>query len=49
MIIVPLFDIALLILNVVLAVMNRGTFWGWFSAVIVVWQVWVLVNFIRSG
>ena len=48
MIILPLLDIVLLIFNVVIAILNRGTIWGWLSALFVLWQCWVLIKFVKG-
>ena len=47
-IILPLLDIALLIFNVVVAFLNRGTIWGWLATAFVLYQVFVLVKFIKQ-
>jgi len=49
MIVIPLLDIALLIFNVVIAFLNRGTIWGWLSTAFVLYQVFVLVKFIKQN
>ena len=48
MIILPLLDIALLIINVVVAILNRGTIWGWLATGFVLYQVSILVRFIKQ-
>ena len=48
MIVIPLFDIALLILNIFFALMNRGTVWGWLATAFVFWQVWILIKFVKN-
>lgn len=49
MILIPILDIALLLLNVFLAISNRGTIWGWLATAFVIWQSAVLVKFVRSN
>ena len=48
MIFVPLFELAFFILNIVLAIMNRGTMWGWICTAIVIWQVYNAVKIIKE-
>jgi hypothetical protein len=48
MIILPLLDIVLLLFNTFFAIYNRGTIWGWLSTAFVVYQVWVLIRFVRA-
>ena len=49
MIVIPIVDILLLVVNIFIAVLNRGTFWGWLSTAFVIWQVWVLIKFVKNG
>jgi hypothetical protein len=48
MIVLPLLDILLLIVNTVVAVLNRGTIWGWLATAFVLYQVFVLVKFVKQ-
>ena len=48
MIVIPLFDVFLLVINVIVAVLNRGTVWGWLATAFVLWQTWTLIKFIRD-
>ena len=48
MIAIPLLDTVLLIINVVVAFLNRGTIWGWLATAFVLYQVFVLVKFIKQ-
>ena len=48
MIVIPFLDIVLLIINVVVAFLNRGTIWGWLATAFVMYQVFVLVRFIKQ-
>ena len=48
MIVLPLLDIALLLLNIFFAIYNRGTVWGWLSTAFVIYQVLVLIKFVKE-
>lgn len=48
MIVIPFLDILLLIVNTVVAFLNRGTIWGWLATAFVLYQVYVLVKFIKE-
>ena len=48
MIVIPFLDILLLIVNTVVAFLNRGTIWGWLATGFVLYQVFVLVKFVKQ-
>ena len=48
MIAIPFLDILLLIVNTVVAFLNRGTIWGWLATGFVLYQVFVLVKFVKQ-
>ena len=45
----PLVDLIVLFLNIYFAVVNRGTIWGWISAAIVLFYVWMIVRAIKEA
>ena len=44
---IPIVDLLFLIGTSVAAFLNRGTLIGWMFALLVLWQVWNLIRFIR--
>ena len=44
----PFIDLAILLLNVYFAVVNRGTFWGWLATAFAIFHIWFIIKAIRE-
>jgi len=45
----PYIDLLILALNIYIAVVNRGTIWGWLSTAFALFYIWLIIKAIKES